>query len=50
MGIFTAFIPQKIEKLYWQSELDAMSEKEKEQLSKRGITPIGIPDGDSDHA
>lgn len=49
-GIFTVFIPQRIEKLYWQSELGKMSDKEKEKLTKRGITPIGIPDGDKDHA
>lgn len=49
MGIFTAFIPQRIEKLYWQSEIDTMADKEKEALTKRGITPIGIPNGDSDH-
>lgn len=49
MGIFTAFIPQRIEKLFWQSELDKMSEKEKKALNRRGITPIGIPDGDKDH-
>jgi len=49
MGIFSAFIPQRIEKLYWQSELDKLSDKDKEKLAKRGITPIGIPDGDNDH-
>lgn len=50
MGIFSAFIPQRIEKLFWQSELDAMSDKQTKALNKRGITPIGIPDGDKDHA
>lgn len=50
MGIFTAFIPQRIEKLYWQSELDNMSDKERESLAKRGITLVGIPNGDNDHA
>lgn len=49
MGIFTAFIPQRIEKLYWQSRLDNMTDKEREHLAKRGITPVGIPDGDADH-
>lgn len=49
MGIFSAFIPQRIEKIYWQSELDKMSDKEKENLEKRGITLVGIPDGDKDH-
>jgi hypothetical protein len=50
MGIFSAFIPQRIEKIYWQSELDAMSDKELESLEKRGITPVGVKDGDKDHA
>lgn len=49
LGIFTAFIPQRIEKLYWKSELDAMSPEDLEKLNKRGITPVGIPDGDKDH-
>lgn len=48
-GIFSAFIPQRIEKLYWQSALDDMPAKEKAKLKKRGIIPIGIPDGDKDH-
>ena len=48
-GIFTAFIPQRIEKLYWQSEIDNMSDKEKKSLGRRGITPVGIPNGDNDH-
>jgi hypothetical protein len=42
MGIFTAFVPQRIEKIYWQNELDTMSEEEKESLKKRGITPVGV--------
>ncbi len=50
MGIFTAFIPQRIEKIYWQSELDKMTDKEKESLTKRGITPVGVPDGDKKHS
>jgi len=48
-GIFSAFIPQRIEKLYWQSELDAMTNKDLERLQNRGIIPIGIPNGDKDH-
>jgi len=47
LGIFTAFIPQRIEKLVWESEL---TDEKREQLEKRGITPIPIPDGDEDHA
>jgi len=45
-GIFCAFVPQRVEKLVWESELD---DKKREQLEKRGITPIPIPDGDKDH-
>lgn len=48
-GIFTAFIPQRIEKMYWQKEIDEMSEEELKSLQKRGITPVGLPDLDKDH-
>lgn len=50
LGIFSAFVPQRIEKMYWQSEIDKMTLEEKEDLAKRGITPVGLPDGDNDHA
>ena len=51
LGIFCAFIPQRIEKLVWGSELEGeQGEKLKESLEKRGITPVPIPDGDADHA
>ena len=51
LGIFCAFIPQRIEKLVWESELEGeQGEKLKESLEKRGITPVPIPDGDADHA
>lgn len=50
LGIFSAFVPQRIEKIYWQSELDNMSEDEKKDLERRHITPVGMPDGDKDHA
>jgi len=46
LGIFTAFIPQRIEKLVWESEL---TDDKREELEKRGITPVPIPDGDTDH-
>jgi hypothetical protein len=46
MGIFCAFIPQRIEKLYWESEL---TDKLKKKLKRQGITPVSIPDGDKDH-
>lgn len=47
LAIFCAFIPQKIEKLIWQSEA---TEENLKALEKRGITPVIIPDGDKDHA
>ncbi|MBA7701193.1 hypothetical protein ES703_109926 [subsurface metagenome] len=46
LGIFCAFIPKRVEKLVWESEL---TDKEREKLEKRGITPVPIPDGESDH-
>lgn len=46
-GIFAAFIPKLVEKLVWKSEL---TDEKREQLEKRGISPIIIPDGDKDHA
>lgn len=46
-GIFTAFIPQRIEKLYWESKFTAA---DREECEKRGITPVLIKDGDGDHA
>jgi len=45
-GIFSAFIPQRVEKLIW--ETDATPE-EIEKLNKRGITPVIIKNGDTDH-
>ena len=47
LGIFCAFIPKGVEKLVWESEL---TDEKREQLEKRGITPVPIPDGDIDHA
>jgi hypothetical protein len=47
LGIFTAFIPQRIEQLVWQK--DATTEK-LDELRKRNITPVIVPDGDGDHA
>lgn len=46
LGIFTAFIPQRIEMLIKESE--ATPEK-LEALKKRNITAIPVPDGDKDH-
>jgi hypothetical protein len=45
-GIFYAFRPQRIEKLIWQR--DAKDEL-LEDLERRGITPVIIPDGDVEH-
>jgi len=45
-GVFHAFRPQSLELLIWQS--DAKPEY-LEDLAKRNITPIIIPDDDEDH-
>lgn len=49
MGIFSAFIPKRIEKIYWQRDIDNMSGEERLALEKRGITPVGVANGDADH-
>jgi len=46
LGIFSSFIPHRVEKLIW--EHDATPE-ELDALTKRGITPVVIKDGDTDH-
>jgi len=46
LGIFTAFIPQRIEKLIRESEA---TREEIEKLKKRNITPVVVPDDDPDH-
>jgi len=46
MGIFSAFIPQRVEKLIWAKDA---TEKELAKLDKQGITPVIIKDGDLDH-
>lgn len=49
-GIFCAFVPQRIEKLFWESQLKGKKgETLKRKLAKQGITPIPIPDGDEEH-
>ena len=49
-GIFCVFIPQKVEKLFWESELKGKKgEALKKKLAKKGITPVAILDGDKDH-
>lgn len=49
MGIFGAFIPKRVEKIYWKSELKHMKKEEREALKRRGITPVGVTDNDPDH-
>lgn len=46
-GIFYAFKPVTIEMPIWKSEL---TDEKREELVKRNITPIPIPDGDIDHS
>jgi hypothetical protein len=45
-GIFLAWRPQRIERLYWESQRDSEQVKADE---KRGITAVFIPSGDQDH-
>jgi len=45
-GIFTAFIPQRVEKLIWRHDA---TEDELKRLEKSGITPVITEDGDMDH-
>lgn len=46
LGIFTAFIPQRVEMLFYESEI---TEKLKAKMEKRGITIISVPNNDPDH-
>jgi hypothetical protein len=46
LGVFCSFVPQRVEKLIWKSEA---TEETLENLRKRGIDPVIIPDGDKDH-
>lgn len=45
-AIFFTFLPSRVETLIWQRE--ATTDKI-EELAKRNITPIIVPDGDNDH-
>jgi len=45
-GVFYLFKPTTLEYLLWSSEA---SPERIEELEKKGITPIVIPDGDRDH-
>jgi len=46
LGIFCAFIPNRVEKLLWESKA---TPEELEKMAKREITPVIVPDGDKDH-
>jgi hypothetical protein len=48
LGIFTAFIPNRVEMPVWES--DFKNKEKMKDLEKRGITPVSIPNGDKDHA
>lgn len=50
-GIFAAFIPHRIVQIVKESDLEGPAgEKLREDLAKRGITPVGVPGDDPDHA
>jgi hypothetical protein len=46
-AIFTAFVPDRVEYLVWESE--AKDTEKMDALRKRGLTIVPIPDGDADH-
>jgi hypothetical protein len=46
-GIFYVWLPQRVEKICVESDRDNTEEMDK--LSKRGITPVFVPDDDPDH-
>lgn len=46
-GIFRIFRPTRIEKIVTESQ--AADAEEMEKLHKTNITPVAVPDGDSDH-
>lgn len=45
-GVFSVFIPTSLEILVKQSEL---TDDKREELEKRGLTPVAVPDDDADH-
>jgi hypothetical protein len=45
-GIFTAFVPQRVEKICWQSDY---TPDNIDLHKKRGIDLVPVPDGDPDH-
>jgi len=46
MGIFSSFVPKRVELVLWESQ---KSDELEEKLAKRGITPVYLKDGDTDH-
>lgn len=47
VGIFSAFKPERIEKLIWQKDA---TEDILKKIEAKGWTPVVVPDGDLDHA
>jgi len=45
-GIFLAWTPRYIERLFWESERGT---EEIKRWEKRGVKPVFVPDGDKDH-
>jgi hypothetical protein len=46
-GVFHVVKPQRIEKIITHSQ--SLDEKEMKKLAAQGITPVIVPDNDSDH-
>lgn len=46
-GIFYVWLPQRVEKILLESQREDVEELE--ELRKRGITPVFVPDSDLDH-
>ncbi len=49
LAVFAAFRPQRIEKCMWKSQVKALTEDEKKDLHRRGISIVEFEDGDPDH-
>lgn len=45
-GVFYVWLPQRVEKICLESQRDS---EEIADLEKRGITPVFVPDDDTDH-
>jgi hypothetical protein len=48
-GIFALFKPTAIERLYTQSQFQALSQEERSKLERQQVTPVIVPDDDRDH-